>query len=386
MTAAISVISKKHWEYKHYMFNKDTLKKHMSIEPYRMDIIQAYFEKMALEGWEVKEVGAATAYFKKIEPKKQRYAVVYFKHSHKTDEEEAEFIKSCAEKGWQFIDHIENIYVFKATTNYPQQIPVDKREQRKEIIGRYILGSIFSWVIIPLTVILNIYQFGFSTILVDYGYLILSICALYPVIIAFFDVIHFIKWCIRTSGRFIDNAHAQAENLGKFEKLKTASWIVVLALLILNVINYAFAPPESIKISRDQLPISFETIGIQPTADRTFTYQKNSTFLATEETYTDYVSDYKDIKNYDYLSYSIFKNKKPILTDIYVYGLTHKLFSLKYTSGDATEWGAEAVYIVSGDKKIIVVYEDIVFVYHDGLYSKKLNSEDITAIRKALGH
>lgn len=122
------------------MVAEQTLVMKIQAKLYQLDMLQAYFEKMALKGWEIKEIGDLQCIFGKAEPKATKYSVVYFKYSHKTDAEEAEFLKSCDELGWKFVDHNKNIYVFKANTDFPTPIKVDKKEQRKEVIA-YLFGN-----------------------------------------------------------------------------------------------------------------------------------------------------------------------------------------------------------------------------------------------------
>lgn len=107
------------------------------------------------------------------------------------------------------------------------------------------------------------------------------------------------------------------------------------------------------------------------------------TFLATEEIYSDYTVN----ENRTSFKYTIFKNDYPFLIDIYAYTHTHGSYDCE--EGNAEEWGAKAVYMVSREgfnRKTVVVYDDTVFVYNYVASDKKLDSENIAAIRKALGH
>lgn len=365
--------------------DESSLIKNITIKLYRLDKLQAYFEKMALEGWEIREINQNECVFGKIEPKKIKYSVVYFKKSNKTGKEEAAFINNCDKLGWKLVDRYKNVYVLKAETDFPMTIPVNNKEQRREIILEYILQNLWEWIFVPALAILNLYEFGFTEVLVNYAHLIIAVLMVAPVIVAVIDLLNFILWCILAGSWFYSSGQPRrTPNLDRYAKLKTASLFFVLGMLIFSAVyEYNFSP-ESTEISRDQLPIALETIGIYPgdESERKSTYKKSATFLAEVEVYSD-SSEKKESNKapvYHSIDYSIFKNDSPFLIDFYVYAHTHKWFDTDYEAGNADEWGAKAVYTATDRAKTIVVYDDTVFIY-----KFTADSEDIAAMRKALG-
>lgn len=364
------------------MSGKGLREKTISVNLLNLDELQAYFEEKALEGWEVKEISRGCK-FEKTEPKKIKYAVVYFKYSHKTDEEEAEFIKSCEEQGWKYIDHNNSIYVFKGVTDCPTPIEADKKRMRREIIHKYIFQNLLMWLLVPIFAILSMNLMS-EWVLINYFFLVLFIIALYPLVIILMDLINFIRWCIRTSERF--SRAGKKPNLERFSMLKSVSWLVLCVMLIICFAYGRYEP--SALVSRDTLPITLEKVSVYPSegSKRETTYKKSSTFLATEEVYKDYFEIENEAADKGVVKYSIFKSDSPFLMDFYVYTHTHRLF-IECKKGDSEEWGAKAVYLVSSfERETIVVYDDIVFIYKNALNSKIPDSEDIASIRKALGH
>lgn len=307
--------------------NNHTRKERISFNPYQTDLLQAYLEKMALEGWELQQVGKVCR-FKKAESEKIQYAVVYFKYSHKTDEEEAAFLKENEEKGWKFIDHYNNIYVFKAAANHPNPIKFDKKELRKEIIGGYLLGNVLMMILVYLGVAVILSTLYLKWVLVSYGFLFLLPLTVLLVIIVILDLLNFIRWCIITGGRD-SKALKKPPNLDKFEKVKLTTLGLLSVVLILCYATLKIFPSGS-DIEKDQLPITLETVGVHPTEGsiRKTTYKKNATFLAAEEVYKDCLTDENgNILENQSIKYTIFKSDNRFFIDFYVYAHTHAFFT-----------------------------------------------------------
>lgn len=89
----------------------------------------AFLENQALKGWLFDGFGGYGWKFRRIEPKKLRFSVVYFSTSDKDNLDEKvkmeEFREFCAHDGWQFAGASESIHVFYSEREDPTPIQTD---------------------------------------------------------------------------------------------------------------------------------------------------------------------------------------------------------------------------------------------------------------------
>lgn len=89
----------------------------------------AFLENQALKGWLFDGFGGYGWKFRRIEPKKLRFSVVYFSTSDKDNLDEKlkmeEFREFCAHDGWQFAGASESMHVFYSERENPTPIQTD---------------------------------------------------------------------------------------------------------------------------------------------------------------------------------------------------------------------------------------------------------------------
>lgn len=89
----------------------------------------AFLQNQALKGWLFDGFGGYGWKFRKIEPKKLRFSVVYFSTSDKDNLDEKvkmeEFREFCAHDGWQFAGASESMQVFYSEKENPTPIETD---------------------------------------------------------------------------------------------------------------------------------------------------------------------------------------------------------------------------------------------------------------------
>ena len=90
--------------------------------------IKKRLEKMAEKGWKLEKIGGMGGYkFRRIEPKKLHYSVVYFPEASEFDPEpgvrQREFIELCEQSGWEYVSNTAQMMVF--CTEQPDPIPIE---------------------------------------------------------------------------------------------------------------------------------------------------------------------------------------------------------------------------------------------------------------------
>ena len=83
---------------------------------YNHTSITAHLEKMARKGWLLEEIRRNTWIYRRIEPKKLRFAVSYYPKASEFDpepsEEQKTFLEFCAHTGWKLVCTSAQMQVF----------------------------------------------------------------------------------------------------------------------------------------------------------------------------------------------------------------------------------------------------------------------------------
>lgn len=109
--------------------------------------MEEYFEKMAVKGWMIEKIGAFTARFKKIEPKKLKFTVDIFPYITVFDSPNSrnarDYRELCEESGWHFVTSANKFQIFYADADENlTPIQTDSMVEEK-IIRKSIFGSEF---------------------------------------------------------------------------------------------------------------------------------------------------------------------------------------------------------------------------------------------------
>ena len=105
-----------------------TKRKQMFLQLYDHTGFERKLEALALKGWKLEKCGGFLGWkFRKIEPAKLRYKVVYFPDASEFDpapgDRQAEFMELCDQSGWEYIDHSAQMLIF--CTGYPYATPIE---------------------------------------------------------------------------------------------------------------------------------------------------------------------------------------------------------------------------------------------------------------------
>ena len=105
-----------------------TKRKQMFLQLYDHTGFERKLEALALKGWKLEKCGGILGWkFRKIEPAKLRYKVVYFPDASEfdpaPDDRQAEYIELCDKSGWEYIDHSAQMLIF--CTKYPYATPIE---------------------------------------------------------------------------------------------------------------------------------------------------------------------------------------------------------------------------------------------------------------------
>ena len=91
--------------------------------------IQDYLEAQAAQGWMIEKIGTVFWHFRRMEPKKVRFSVVYFPEADLYDpmpgEEEQTFREYCEHGGWCFAASQAQMLVFYSGSENPTPIDTD---------------------------------------------------------------------------------------------------------------------------------------------------------------------------------------------------------------------------------------------------------------------
>lgn len=124
------------------------------IEPFSLydhTNIEKHLEKMALKGWMIESIGSTFWKYKKVEPQKLHFSVVYYPKTVNEgvaiSEDRQYFIDMCTSNGWKYILNKEQLHIFCSESENTPPIETDPEIQiecihkfaKSEIIGGYLL-------------------------------------------------------------------------------------------------------------------------------------------------------------------------------------------------------------------------------------------------------
>ncbi|MBO5859290.1 MAG: DUF2812 domain-containing protein [Clostridia bacterium] len=112
--------------------------------------IEKHLEKMASEGWMIDTIGSTFWRYKKIEPKKVKFSVVYYpkdvKEGTTISDDRQNFIDLCSSGGWNYVINSEKMHIFSTDdenappidTDAPIQIECIHKFAKAEIVYGYL--------------------------------------------------------------------------------------------------------------------------------------------------------------------------------------------------------------------------------------------------------
>lgn len=112
--------------------------------------IEKHLEKMASEGWMIDTIGSTFWRYKKIEPKKVKFSVVYYpkdvKEGTTISDDRQNFIDLCSSGGWNYVMNSGKLHIFSTDdenappidTDAPIQIECIHKFAKAEIVYGYL--------------------------------------------------------------------------------------------------------------------------------------------------------------------------------------------------------------------------------------------------------
>ncbi|NBG89586.1 DUF2812 domain-containing protein [Isachenkonia alkalipeptolytica] len=101
--------------------------------------MEAYFEKMAREGWMLEKIGELWATFYRETPKDLQFTIDVFERSGiltpEETEEAREYRELCEKNGWHFVTSIKELQIFHAPAN-EDLTPIQTDEELEESLAR----------------------------------------------------------------------------------------------------------------------------------------------------------------------------------------------------------------------------------------------------------
>ncbi|MEG2669488.1 MAG: DUF2812 domain-containing protein [Oscillospiraceae bacterium] len=218
------------------MKEKTTLKKWIFLSQMSCDAIKEKLEKMALDGWKLKNVNMLYE-FEKIEPKKLTYTVDFFPQASiydtKLEKESIDYLEYCKEAGWELVAMVGTMHIFVSESE--KAIPIQTDESLKfDTLKKSIFKTKWmSWILIPL-----IFSFNIFTQFLNFESLITSNLALFNilaflVVILFnlFDFSTYLFWKNKNNKRIKYGEKIEYIGLSTAKKIQLAIPIVLFILI-----------------------------------------------------------------------------------------------------------------------------------------------------------
>ncbi len=125
--------------------------------------IEKHLEKMAAKGWMIDTIGSTFWRYKKIEPQKLRFSVVYY--PKKADEgviisaDRQNFIDLCSSGGWNYVMNSGKLHIF--STKYESTPPIDTdAEIQIECIHKFAKNEIVYGYLFLIIACILMFSFG----------------------------------------------------------------------------------------------------------------------------------------------------------------------------------------------------------------------------------
>lgn len=218
--------------------------------------IAAHLEKMALKGWALEKPGTFLWRYRRMEPKKLRYAVVYLPGSSEFDaaptEENQDLQAFCAEAGWVQVGSVAQMHIFCNESEDPVPIETDAMVQIGSIHAAMKRNFIPSQIVLLLLAAVNLGMrlWEFSVNPLKYlssasGQVTIS-CWLMVIALTVTELFCYFRWrrralaAAREDGTFLPTRSTRI-----FQRL----YFILLGLLVLSWFALAAEPREKFLIA-----------------------------------------------------------------------------------------------------------------------------------------
>jgi len=218
--------------------------------------MEAYFEKMAKEGWMLEKIGEVWATFYEASPKNLQFTIDVFEDSgiltpEETDEAK-EYRELCEKNGWHFVTSIKALQIFYAHAE-EDLTPLQTDEQLEENLAKKKLWKMdFGANIMVLLLILGVVIFSrlnSPVYMDDYTGNIIYFLYPYMLIPAAISLIRTMLWIRKVNRQGLPDKEVQTFFSGRNRKLLIdGTWILMLGLLVIGVVLDSVYNPDSNKL------------------------------------------------------------------------------------------------------------------------------------------
>lgn len=244
---------------------KNTKRKFLQMQIYDHTEIKKRLENMAEKGWKLEKIGGLGAYkFRRIEPAKLHYAVVYFPDASEFDPEpgtrQREFIELCEQSGWEYIDSTAQMLVFCTAQVDPLPIETDAMMQ-VEIIHEAMKKSFLPGQFVLLGVaILQLLILGYRivrepiNVLLQNALLVSMVCYLLIFVMCVHHIGGYFLWRRKAKAAAADGVFVETKGSTLVDKIA----LIVLTIVFVFWISSMFRDAHSLYI----IGYSFVVMGI----------------------------------------------------------------------------------------------------------------------------
>ena len=123
--------------------------------------MESQYEKMAGKGWLIEKVGSAFPRYRKIQPQKLKFTVVYLEKSSDfalPSDEHNEFYEMCLRQGWYLVTKFDRLHVFANKSENPVPIETDGAIQLENLHKSKGRTIAISYALLAILQLVNVYQ------------------------------------------------------------------------------------------------------------------------------------------------------------------------------------------------------------------------------------
>ena len=225
---------------------KDSRRKLMLLQPFDYEGIEAWLEKMAAEGWQLESTGAYLWKFRRSEPAKTHYSLVFMPktsaYDPKKENKALDLEAYCSESGWKLVCSSGKVHIFRNDEEDPIPIETDERIKLNNVRRSMLISYLLPLMIITAgMVMLNGGIIGFWTnparSLSSYSGMVgaaMTTCVFFLTIVCTGTFLH---W-YRASKRAVDGGGSCAPT-GLCRKLYYISLVMIIVAMVFSILTWS---------------------------------------------------------------------------------------------------------------------------------------------------
>lgn len=204
--------------------------------------IQTYLEKQANNGWMLEKMGGFTWKFRRIEPKKIHFAVVYFPKASGFDpgpsEEQQTFQEFCAHSGWKLAAFSGQLQIFYNEAASPVPIETDPEMELDNIHRTAKKSYLPSYLLLIVSALMQLFVFGMNwnndplQVLSNYSYFFNGLCSTILLLICVAELIGYFTWHAKAKRAAAEGEFIPTRGTKRLQTVLLSFDIVALVLML----------------------------------------------------------------------------------------------------------------------------------------------------------